>query len=75
MVWLLNGANMYRAPESLLFWTCLNLRIPMSSKRQSSQVKKKNIWIYLNFWASSNYVNNSILQFKNRFFLDLDITV
>lgn len=45
MVWLLNGANMYRAPESLLFWTFLNLRIPMSSKRQSSQVKKKNIWI------------------------------
>lgn len=74
MVWLLNSVNMYRAPESLLFWTFLNLRIPMSSKRQSSMLKKERL-NYLNFWASSNYVNNSILQFTNRFLLDLDIIV
>lgn len=46
----------------------------MSSKRQSSQVKKEHLNIS-NFWASSNYVNNSVLQFKNRFLLDLDIIV
>lgn len=39
---------MYRAPESLLFWTFLNLRIPMSSKRQSSMLKEERL-NYLNF--------------------------